>query len=252
VLQPALNGLLDDFIDTSVRASEAWRNFAESILNSLAQILMEFAKNEALRLIFDRSGKKGVDINGKTEQKSVKGVDWGDLISEVTQQFSSQKRTSARREASPLGVLGVAPSHGGYPISDSFKKKQKSGLDWGQALGIGAGAAASAASKQPAASGGGFDWTQALGTVASVIPLFFSEGGDTQAMIIPYASHGLDTKDIALAKGINEAIRKENHPDAFPAVLHKGEIVHSDLTGDAQLARRLKNSGEWDRMKNGG
>jgi tape measure domain-containing protein len=287
VLQPALNGLLDDFIDTSVRASDAWRNFATSILNSLAQILMAFAKNELLRLLFKDSGKEG-DFGKKTNEAA--GVDWGTILGGATQQLfpktssgvdisGKTKQKSGLNWGEELGI-GVESS-GNYfskkkeaaefssftdweeyltPLSGvdiSGKTKQKSGLNWGDALGVGAGFAASAINQNrgqvaTAPTGGGFDWSQLIGAASSFIPLIFSEGGDTEAMVIPYANQGLDTKDIALAKGLNEAIRKENHPDAFPAVLHKGEIVHSDLTGDAQLARRLKNTGEWDRMKNTG
>ncbi len=167
VAKPALNGLLDDFIDTSVTAEEAWRNFAASVLKSLADILMSYAYQELLNVLFPEKGQE----------------------------------------------------QGGA---------------------------------QQAQSGGGDLVSTAINVGAKLIPTIFSHGGDTDAMYIPHASHGLDTSDVALARGLKEAIAREAHPEAFPAVLHKGEVVLSDLTGDAQLVRSLKSSGEWNRMKSEG
>ena len=64
-------------------------------------------------------------------------------------------------------------------------------------------------------------------------------------VMIPTFMKGYDTNDLSLALGIKEAMRREAHPHAFPAVLHKGEVVLSDLTGDAQYYRKLKREGNW-------
>ena len=195
VAQPALNGLLDDFISRSVSAEDAWRNFAQSILTSLADILMSFAKNELLKVLFGGSETqfKGVDISGKTQQKG--GIDFSDVVN--------------------VGSSLIQPKPG-----------------------------ATVANPQ-----GGGGWQNALAFAGNVTSLFFSEGGDTEVMYIPYGSHGLDTSDSALVRGIKEAMIREAHPQAFPAVLHKGEVVLSDLTGDAQLVRELRRSGRWNQMK---
>ena len=163
VAQPALNGLLDDFINKSVTAAEAWSNFARSILTSLADILMAYAKNALLKKL-----------------------------------FTNDKPDILKEESGGSGFIG-----------------------------------------------------DALNLGATILPLVARDGADTEAMVIPYASNGLDTSDIALAKGLKAAIVKESHPEAFPAVLHKGEVVLTDLNGDAQLMRSLKTSGEWNKLKSG-
>ncbi len=204
VAQPALNGLLEDFIDNSVSASEAWSNFAQSILLSLSDILMAYAKNEILRMIF----KKKADGGGLTAEGEEK--EGGSTVQSVVD-------------------IGTS-------IASAFSQPKSKSLE------------PRAQSLEPKSNG----WLTALSYAGQVASLFFSEGGDTEAMYIPYASHGLDTSDVALARGINEAMRREAHPQAFAAVLHKGEVVLSDLNGDAQLVRELRKSGEWNQMKGQG
>lgn len=194
-IQPALNGLLDDFIDDSVTASKAWENFAKSILLSLSEILMAYAKNEILKMIFTDKGQKPSSEDQETGSKGV-----------ITD------------------VIGIGANIASNSLNNSNQQQS-----------------------QPAS--GGF-WNNAIALAANTIPLFFRDGGDTADMVIPNARYGFDSDDVMMAKGLREAMQREAHPEAFPAVLHKGEVVLSDLNGDAQLIRQLKSSGEWNQMKN--
>ena len=200
-VMPAFDGLLDDFIDDSVTAKEAWENFAVSLLNSFADILMAYAQNEILKMLFKAPDKK--------EQEESTG---------------GQTQSQSSNIASDL--INGAFNIGSAAISNSQQ------------------ASAPAQQQQPEW------WQSALAYGAQAIPLFFREGGDTASMFIPNASMGLDTDDIMMAKGLKEAMRREAHSEAFPAVLHKGEVVLTDLNGDAQLAREMMTSGEWEQMKN--
>ena len=268
-LSNGLNSFIDSFKNGIDDVDDIWKSFATSFLETWLDVVKQITNQKLMELLLgDLSdsengsslgtgkvqGLIGSLLGNKPDESKSKSNSISFGFETIDSLFNSGYNSNGEFQEGIKNNLTQYKGDLEFGILGIFDSVMQSGVQggsssgssgfWGTVLKIGAKAAMAYFTGGTSLAVESAVGAGAAGAAAGVVA---ARNG-----LIDVPNYSLGTDDpIALYNGYQKALKKENHPLAFPAVLHKGEVVLSDLNGDAQTLKEMKSNGIWDAYKKG-